>query len=899
MWKLALIIAITVLSTELGSCFAQNPEIKLIDKTEKNLSPGSTYNLIVQLCNPSQEAVEFSLKMKTPPGWTQLVEYTSIKVDSAENQLKVLPFHIIESAKVGAYEIIIEGFNRVDGRKIGEVKVPVFIVPKYELLVQTIEATKYVSAGDTLSATFIISNLSNIEVDVNLTTLKKGQINSKTVHLMSDSTMRIRVPVTAYENQSQYARQSVSLTSYIVDDPENKSTNSYFFDVIPSKKLSFDAYNRLPIKISTMMVTDNPRGSQIYSMMFDIRGIGEISKSKKRSIEFHLRGPQKKGNPLLGFNDKYYLKYTSPKSKLILGDSNYRLSDLTEASRNGLGVRYEYHGNRFLAGGFVNYPRFYPKIRMISSVYLSSNMSKKKYVKGGYLQKFYTDQTSASLFMVSGGLKPLKWIDLELELAGGLQNGQFYKAYKTLVYTKLKNTRGHFIYTQADKDFPGFYNNSRFLSTGVSTRIKSKINISINYDLNHANMVLDTVYVNAPFSQNLNLSTDYRFKGNNRISFALYRRTREDRTEPQLFNYTEYTARMSTQNRYSKLGIHSYVEVGKVQNFLPMAEGEINNVVQANFSLTYRFKPQFSVDGFINYQMGEKYLKSDLSNYYYGASMNARLKNNLSLLISYQNNYQVEEYYRDRSLMTVSSHYTINQKHDLGFGVNYRLVKNSLDKKEFSAFFKYSYSLRLRTNKVDNIGSLKGKVLNHGVENVEDLIINLAGNYTLTDKDGNFEFPVVLNGDYYLIMDDSNTGLNTILEETGPFKVSILPGQVTEVQLAMTKSANIHGRLLVEQDSAAFDKDFIQYNEPIKNLLIEAKKEGEVFRVLSNMDGEFSFQDLRPGKWKVKIYTNGLPSQYSIVREESTIDLTLGQEYFLEVPIKQKVYKIKFQKSVK
>jgi len=648
-----------------------------------------------------------------------------------------------------------------------------------------------------------------------------------------------------------------------------------------------------------MMVTDDPGGAQLYSMMFDIQGHGDISKAKKRTIEFHLRGPQKKGNPLLGLNDKYYGKYASPKSQLILGDFNYRLSDLTEASRHGLGIAYEFKGTRLLAGGFINYPRYYPKIKMISSVYLSSNQRKKTHIKWGYLHKSYADKSAASLFMISGVSKPYKWIDVELEIAGGLQNGQLHKAYKTLVYTKFKTTRAHFTYTQADKDFPGFYNNSRFLSAGLSSRIKPNFTISLNYDLNHSNMVLDTLYVNAPYSQNMNLITNFRVKGNNRISIAIFRRNREDRTQPQLFNYTEYSGRLSSQNRFKKLVIHSYAEVGKVQNFLPMAEGELTNSFQSNFSISYKIKPQFIIDGFINYQMGKKYQSTNFNTFYYGATVNAKLKKKLKFLISYQNNYQVEEYYRDRSLMTVNGQYSINQKHDLSIGINYHLVRNSLNRKEFSAFFKYSYSLRLRTSKVDNIGSLKGKILNHGVEKVDGLIINLAGNYTLTDKDGNFEFPAILKGEYYMILDDSNTGLNTILEETGPFKVDIHPGQVTEVQMSMTKSANISGQIVIEKDSTAFDKGFIQSNEPIRNLLLEAKKEKEEFRVLSDEEGKFSFQDLRPGQWKIKIYTVGLPSEYSIKREEFTIDLSPGQKYLLEVPIKQKAYKIKFQRSVK
>ena len=51
-------------------------------------------------------------------------------------------------------------------------------------------------------------------------------------------------------------------------------------------------------------------GERIYGSLFDISAKGMISKRKKRFIEFHLRGPDKKGNPVVDLKKEDFIIIT-------------------------------------------------------------------------------------------------------------------------------------------------------------------------------------------------------------------------------------------------------------------------------------------------------------------------------------------------------------------------------------------------------------------------------------------------------------------------------------------------------------------------------------------------------------------------------------------------------------
>jgi len=247
----------------------------------------------------------------------------------------------------------------------------------------------------------------------------------------------------------------------------------------------------------------------------------------------------------------------------------------------------------------------------------------------------------------------------------------------------------------AAKDFPGYLTDSRFINTGLSAVIFRKLSLNLNYNLRHTNVALDTMYANAPFSDNVNFSLGYQLNFNHSISLGLNMRGREDRGMPKQFDYKEYTARLSFQSRINRFAINLYGAYGKINNLLEKQAGETENILNGNLSLQYKIGDHILVKGFVSYQGGQQYIVDDFTQLYYGGVIQANWINKATIVLQYQNNYEVDEYNRDRSILALDANYLINKNNEYGVSVDYNLRKNSLNNTQHSASLNYTYIINL------------------------------------------------------------------------------------------------------------------------------------------------------------------------------------------------------------
>ena len=489
----------------------------------------------------------------------------------------------------------------------------------------------------------------------------------------------------------------------------------------------------------------------------------------------------------------------------------------------------------------------------------------------------------------SGFINPFSWGNTEFEISTGQQKNKSAKALRAAVNINYSIFNSHFSFTRADPGFPGYVSNSMYVSSGITANLKKKLSLSLNYDINRSNLALDTLYANAPYSKNINFLVTYRMSSNNSVSLGVYQNGQEDRAPKPLFNYSKNAGRLTLQNTFGRINLNIQGELGKVKNFLGAKNGDMTDFYNGYLFSKYAFNESISASGFVNYQGGQQYLITGFHRFYYGGSLQASLKKKTYVSLDYQSNYELKEYFRERSLLSLQMHHQLNPNHEFDLSTNYNLAKNSLNKRELSVQLRYTYTMNIPLSKKKDVGRLKGKVLNYEVGHVDGIIFNLNGNITMTDKKGNFEFPVVKIGTYILAMDESSVGLNAIAGIPGPYKVTIDPGRETRFELTLTMAARIRGSLIIGEDAKNVKMGYYPVKEEIDKLIIEASNGTETFRVLTGRDGTFSFNDLRPGSWHVKVYHNGIPQGYQLEKDQFDMDLAPGKEEILEVIIYKKI----------
>jgi len=152
-------------------------------------------------------------------------------------------------------------------------------------------------------------------------------------------------------------------------------------------------------------------------------------------------------------------------------------------------------------------------------------------------------------------------------------------------------------------------------------------------------------------------------------------------------------------------------------------------------------------------------------------------------------------------------------------------------------------------------------------------------------------------GTYDLTMEESSFDINTIATIPGPYRVTIAAGKEIPFEIELTKAARIEGKLIIKEDEKTNKSGYYPIKEEIDKLIIEASSNTEVFRVYTTSDGNFSFNDLRPGSWNIKIYPNGIPNGYKLEKDQFTFHLTSGKIENMEVVIQKKNREIKIQRT--
>lgn len=896
MWRRLSICLLIVVFSAVVSAQNGNFDIQLVNNSKIKLSPGSSPNVVIKLVNNTNEDEQVSLKINTPQGWKCFSALKAIQAPASKSTFKILSFNIPTSSRAGDYSISIEAYDKKE-QKIGVISVPVTIEPKYELSIKVIDGPEYVFASDTFSVQFRIQNLSNSQADIEALLKGTAADEKMSFSLSPDSSVFITRKMKAEKGIIKYIKKNISLTASLANMPEVHASSYHFYAVIPSGDVKFDPYNRLPVQFSTFFVTDNPGGKRVYALMGDIVGQGFLDDKKTKSLKFQFRGPDRRGKPLYGINDEYFIEYNAPKTKFMLGDDTYKLSYLTEYSRYGRGARADHSFNHITVGSFINFPRFYPKIKREVSVYAGYEWSKKFRLNVGYLNKLSNTGDVNQLITLNGTGSPFKWANLDWEYALGSVGHEYKQAVKTELKINLKAVRLLYNYTMAEKAYPGYFTDTRYMLANASIRLSKKIGLGVNYNYMHQNTALDALYASAPFSKNLSFTFNYRFMKDGGLSAGYNFRERQDRMEPMKFNYNEKSMRLILNKRFKNLGFDLLGEYGSTNNLLLPENERLNAMYMGRLTLNYRVSDKINMNGFLSYQESNRYIVKDKKNWLYGVSMNTPVSKKINLSFNYQSSYNMEEYYLDRSILDGRLSYAPNKNNRIEISSRYNLIKNSLDVKEIAFTVRYVRTINIPAGKKKNIGKLSGKVINKGVKNIAGIRLSIGSDNAVTDKNGNYSFPMLPSGNYYMMIDYSKAGINAIAEIQSPYQLEIQPGIETKFDIGLTLSSKITGEIVIVKEVSEDDKTYAEIKNQLGKLMIEAKNGGEVFRILTNEDGKFSFENLRPGQWTVKVYDNGIPKEYGLVTDVFTLGLSPGHTEHIEVKIKEKRRRIKFQKS--
>ena len=199
--------------------------------------------------------------------------------------------------------------------------------------------------------------------------------------------------------------------------------------------------------------------------------------------------------------------------------------------------------------------------------------------------------------------------------------------------------------------------------------------------------------------------------------------------------------------------------------------------------------------------------------------------------------------------------------------------------KEVSSFtLSYTIPLQIPVSKKKSIGMLKGIVYDMENKNtpIPNVVLSVGEATAVTDLRGEFIFPSLKPGTYFLKIEKGSIGLKRVITEKLPISVKVTGGETERLEIAVVTACRITGKIRVF-DFLNHDKNKLQDTGGSSNTLLEITDGKEIIRKLTDEDGSFSFEDMRPGKWAIKIYGNDLPLHHYLEIIEFAVDLTAGE----------------------
>ncbi len=858
--------------------------ILLLNDSLLTAQPGQVMTVAAKLLNNSNDDSEIKTKIEVPPSWKIINSGNDLLLKSNEARVTVFSFYVPIDAPAKKHTV---SFNALDATSSKLLAVKTFIVKVPEqakITLNAVTAPKFLLAGDEINAKFVVKNAGNTTQTIHIETYKCVLKGKSSFTLAPNRTKTLEVTAMTLPEINTKILYSFRVVAKIKGIENATVHANQLVRVIPNGNHKDDAVQSFPAHVRLIyLARNNVKDEFVSGYQAEVFAKGNISDSGDDNFELRLRGPDRFHLSTLGLYEEYYGYYGNKNFSIALGDKNYELTPLMEYSRYGRGIEGKVYIKKMCAGVFYQEPRFYSGITKGMAGFMEYAFSDKHQLSINYLRNTYsTDKRTANLFSIMGHFELTDKTRLEAEISKGIRNGR----KGTGVYLQFYSKQIHRLSVAstlifAGKYYPGYFSNTRKIAVNANYNATDKWNFSISANQDEKNTAQDTLFGIAPLSDRYQAGVTYRLAKNTKLSAYAGKYELMDRMPLLKFHHRGRLLKIQFQKRKNNLFFSLTGEAGKTENLLRASDNRESNTYRGYFDGTYKISSRYNLRSFVSFLHQNIYLEEKPQQWIYGASIHALFFKSTKLDLYFQNNYTLDEYYRDRSLFELSIRQRIKNRHEFSITSRYALLQGFAHKKDFAINVNYTWFPNIHLNKKQNKGNLNGRITSRTKGALSDILLTLNGQTVATDTGGNFQFKNINSGEYYLMLDKSSIAATEISSKAMPVVVKISPGNTPFVSFSLLEAASLSGKVIAEKTT-------------LHRYVVEITHDDETYRILTEIDGTFEFSGLRPGRWTARILKGGLQKNQYFKREYFEITLSEGKTKDINFVLKEKKKQIHF-----
>jgi len=839
-----------------------------------------------------------------------------------EADMKLVSFLVPQMTLAGRYEIT----YAIRDRKYPSIHdfytTYVMVLPVIKLQTKLLESPQFVIAGEEYQSSFVITNHGNTEYGID-TEIISGEdvpyvVDAKKFKLAPGQSRTIVVSVKTDAKIIRKLRHRLQLIARVSEDSraKMKAESTSWVEVLPKISGVDDNFHRIPAELTFRYVSQENQDDRT-GFQTEFRGEGTLDEEGKRHIKFHFRGPDTQDKSAFGKRDEYTLGYWTKEHELYFGDRTYSVSSLTERYLYGRGLEGKLHiDDNFSMGAYHMRTRWLEPGTEETAAYMDYSIDDKYKLGLNYLRKL-RDSKLSNIVSVEGELKPFKSTRVELEYASVPDSTGKDNAYLTRLYGSNDWFKYYFKLTRAGADYPGYYSDLEYISGGITVPIDSRLRLNASLRRQKNNLDLDPLLYSAPLEKYYQLGLDYKLKNNTTFSFDWLSRDRRDRLASPTFDYQEDILRFGMGQSFDQLSFRTSAELGKTQNNL---DDTTRNTERYTTSVYFKPDIKQSYSGYVYYNKDSDFTGENRRSITFGLNTRYKIANRTSLSLFLQTNNDQGSSRGDRDNLEVRLSHSLINDNKLSILARQTRYKNSGIEDDTALMVQYTIPLGLPVARKKSIGSVKGYVYDEETQNaIGNCLLRLGGSTAVTDSAGNFTFPSLKPGIHYLSVDTASIGMNRIPSRKTPIELTVEGGQKTRVNIPVTRAAQLSGRVIVYgyeknvnrttlsekcsgtnepryvigKDSGYGEGDKLVEDHGLANTIVELRNSSEVRRTVTNNQGQFEFEEVRPGKWMLKIYSDNLPEYHYLEKDTFEMELNAGQrrEMLIKVlPKKRRIH---------
>ncbi len=910
-----LTLCICLLLAAGANALGRGVELRPTGEELVSTEPGMTITSIFRVTNTADQSQQFVMKPVLPDGWTMITAAFPFQLDGYESDTRIISFVVPEGAQAGKYGIDVTVRGVTDPTATDTSTIYVDVVSTAKLDVRVVSAPRFVVAGEKYTAVFMVTNTSNSEQKISLSyesaqnfpyTADKAELILKAGE-SSDVTITV---VTQKDIRSNFKHSFFVKAAIEAKGIQIKAEAASYVEVIPTYISGESRYKTVPASISALYSGGMDDEVNESAYQFQLTSRGSLDPEQTRQFELSLKGPdmydQIKTNRLFyATHDEYILKYTAPKYKITLGDNSYSLSQLTENSFYSRGAGLDLFFGKLSLGGYYSQSRWQTPQENEAGAYVDYQITDRFKLGLNFLSK-EEGLGYKKMASIDGQFNIVDRTGFELEYSMGQREDEKDSAFYVNFSSYSKWLAAYAKYTYSGPDFPGTYNDQDSITANVSVPVSAKLSINANARQDRRNLDKNPLKGSATIDRFYELGLNYRFVTNTNVSLdARYETNKDDMPFPTS-DYNQKTGIITIAQLLGPFTMNLSAEAGREDDKLNENESSVDKI---SFSASYLTQAKNSFGLYFYHDNNRDDNGNARKGFTYGASCSYRISEQNSFDIKLEDQKILESSTGSRDTYNVAFNLNLLKVHRITIQGRMTEYAETSSQDEKAFMVQYTQVFNMPVGKKDTIGGVKGHIYDKETgKGIKGAFIVLDGMTTIADSRGNFRFDSVRTGEHYLDVDMSTVASGRIPIEKMPIKVDVLGGDMSHVEIGITRAVSVSGKVVVykyeasqlttpgetsdEYSLGGAGETGVQGGStnliaayPLANAIIEIKGEKEIKYGVTRPDGSFDFEDLRPGKWTLSVMEDSLPQYHYPEKTDIEYDLAPGDKETAEIRI--------------